>query len=106
MKGNETVVVTVREAVGDEVDVAGDAYMSRSVRYAKEMTGRLERYDVAWVEEPVFPDGIDGDAEVREAALMPIAGAEHEFTRWGYRERLGRDAIDNTSGEGEQAASP
>jgi len=94
MKENEKLLETVREAVGDEIDIAGDAYMGWTVRYAKKMVDRLEPYDMAWVEEPVIPDDMDGYAEVREAAPMPIAGGEHEFTRWGHKELLERDAVD------------
>ena len=94
MKENEEIVKTVRDAVGDEIAVAGDAYMGWTVRYAKGMLDRLEPYDMEWVEEPVIPDDIDGYAEVREAAPMPISGGEHEFTRWGHEELLERDAVD------------
>jgi L-alanine-DL-glutamate epimerase-like enolase superfamily enzyme len=94
MEENERLVAAVREAVGDEIEVAADAYMGWSVRYAKEMVSRLERYDLAWVEEPVIPDQIDGYAEIREASSTPIAGGEHEFTAWGHRELLERDAVD------------
>jgi L-rhamnonate dehydratase len=94
MKENEKIVKTVRDAVGDEIEIAGDAYMGWSVRYAKKMVQRLEPYDMAWVEEPVIPDDIDGYAKVREAAPMPISGGEHEFTRWGHKELLEREAVD------------
>ncbi|MFC4987799.1 enolase C-terminal domain-like protein [Saliphagus infecundisoli] len=94
MKENEKIVETVRDAVGDDLAIAGDAYMGWSVRYAKEMTQRLEPYDMAWVEEPVIPDDIDGYAAVRDAAPMPISGGEHEFTRWGHEELLERGAVD------------
>jgi len=94
MKENEAIVETVRDAVGDEIEIAGDAYMGWSVKYAKRMVERLEPYDMAWVEEPVIPDDIDGYAEVREAAPMPISGGEHEFTRWGHKELLKREAVD------------
>jgi L-alanine-DL-glutamate epimerase-like enolase superfamily enzyme len=94
MKENEEIVKTVRDAVGHDIEIAGDAYMGWSVRYAKKMTRRLEPYDMAWVEEPVIPDDVDGYAEVREAAPMPISGGEHEFTRWGHKELLERDAVD------------
>jgi L-alanine-DL-glutamate epimerase-like enolase superfamily enzyme len=94
MKENEAIVETVRDAVGDEIEIAGDAYMGWSVKYAKRMVERLEPYDMAWVEEPVIPDDIDGYAEVREAAPMPISGGEHEFTRWGHKELLEREAVD------------
>jgi len=94
MQENEAVVATVREAVGDDVAVAADAYMGWSVRYAKRMLERLEKYDLEWVEEPVIPDDVDGYAEIRESTTVPISGGEHEFTRWGHKELLERDAVD------------
>jgi len=94
MRENEAFVRAVREAVGDDIDVAADAYMGWDVNYAREMLGRLERYDLLWVEEPIIPDRIDGYAELREATSVPIAGGEHEFTAWGHRELLERDAVD------------
>lgn len=94
MEANEQVVKTVRDVVGDEIELAGDAYMGWSVKYAKRMVTRLEPYDMAWVEEPVIPDDIDGYSAVRKAAPMPISGGEHEFTRWGYKELLERGAVD------------
>ena len=74
--------------------IAGDAYMGWTVRYAKKMLGRLERYDMEWVEEPVIPDDIDGYAAVRASSNVPISGGEHEFTRWGHKELLEREAVD------------
>ena len=94
MKANEEIVRTVREAVGDDIKVAGDAYMGWNVRYAKKMVKRLEKYEMEWIEEPVIPDDIDGYAEIREASGVPISGGEHEFTRWGHKELLERDAVD------------
>ncbi|WP_101295900.1 enolase C-terminal domain-like protein [Halegenticoccus soli] len=94
MKENEKIVRTVRNAVGDDIAVAGDAYMGWNVRYAKKMVKRLERYDMEWIEEPVIPDDIDGYAEVREASNVPISGGEHEFTRWGHKELIERGAVD------------
>lgn len=94
MKKNEEIVATVRDAVGHDIKIAGDAYMGWNVRYAKKMIGRLEKYDMEWVEEPVIPDNIDGYAEIRAATDTPISGGEHEFTRWGHKELLERDAVD------------
>jgi L-alanine-DL-glutamate epimerase-like enolase superfamily enzyme len=68
--------------------------MGSDVNYATEMVERLEPYDMAWIKEPVIPDAIDGYAEVREVAPMPISGGEHEFTRWGHRALLEREAVD------------
>lgn len=94
MEKNEEIVATVRDAVGHDIKLAGDAYMGWTVRYAKKMLERLEKYDLAWVEEPVIPDDIDGYAAVRASTDIPISGGEHEFTRWGHKELLERDAVD------------
>jgi L-alanine-DL-glutamate epimerase-like enolase superfamily enzyme len=94
MKRNEEVVKTVRDAVGHDIKVAGDAYMGWTVRYAKKMLQRLEKYDMEWVEEPVIPDDLDGYAEIRASTDTPISGGEHEFTRWGYKEMLEKEAVD------------
>jgi L-alanine-DL-glutamate epimerase-like enolase superfamily enzyme len=94
MKENVAIVEAVRDAVGDEIAIAGDAYMGWTVRYAKKMVKKLERFDMEWVEEPVIPDDVDGYAEVRAASGTPISGGEHEFTRWGHKELLERDAVD------------
>ena len=94
MERNEEVVKTVRDAVGHDIKVAGDAYMGWTVRYAKKMLQRLEKYDMEWVEEPVIPDDLDGYAEIRASTDTPISGGEHEFTRWGYKEMLEKEAVD------------
>jgi L-alanine-DL-glutamate epimerase-like enolase superfamily enzyme len=94
MEENVAVVEAVRDAVGDEIALAGDAYMGWTVRYAKKMIKRLERFDMEWIEEPVIPDDVDGYAEIRTAVDTPISGGEHEFTRWGHAELLERDAVD------------
>lgn len=94
MEENESIVETVRDAVGDSIAIAGDAYMGWTVRYAKKMISRLETYDMEWIEEPVIPDDIDGYAEIRDAVDTPISGGEHEFTRFGHKELLDRGAVD------------
>jgi L-alanine-DL-glutamate epimerase-like enolase superfamily enzyme len=94
MKENERIVELVRDVVGDDLAIAADAYMGWSVRYAKKMCSRLEKYDLAWVEEPVIPDDIDGYAEINASTSIPISGGEHEFTRWGHERLLERDAVD------------
>jgi L-alanine-DL-glutamate epimerase-like enolase superfamily enzyme len=94
MEKNEEIVRRVRDVVGDEIDIAGDAYMGWSVKYAKKMIDRLEPYDMAWIEEPVIADNVAGYAEIREAAPMPISGGEHEFTRWGHERLLEEGAVD------------
>jgi L-alanine-DL-glutamate epimerase-like enolase superfamily enzyme len=91
---NSELVRTVREAIGPDIELAADAYMGWDEPYAIDMIRRLEEFNLAWVEEPVLPDNIDGYARIRAAVPTPISGGEHEFTRWGYRELITRGAVD------------
>ncbi|HLY63412.1 MAG TPA: L-rhamnonate dehydratase [Terriglobia bacterium] len=94
MQHNVNLVRTVREAVGDGVDVMADAYMGWTLDYAKRMLPLLEPYNLRWLEEPVIPDDIHGYAELKSYGMMPIAGGEHEFTLYGFRELLEARAVD------------
>jgi len=94
MQKNVNLVRTVREVVGDGIDVMADAYMGWTLDYAKRMLPLLEPFNLRWLEEPVIPDDIHGYAELKSYGLMPIAGGEHEFTLYGFRELLEARAVD------------
>ena len=91
---NLELVKTVRDTVGYNVDLMVDCWMSWSVPYTIKMAGKLERYELAWIEEPLLPDDVDGYAEVAAAVETPIAGGEHEYTRWGFNELIKHKALD------------
>ena len=94
MAANEALVAAAREAVGPDYDLMFDAWMSWDRPYAAKMLERVEQYDPRWVEEPVQPDKIDQYVELREETSVPIAGGEHEYTRWGMHELLSAGAVD------------
>ena len=94
MQRNVALVRTVRESVGDEIDVMADAYMGWTLDYAKRMLPLLEPFHLRWLEEPVIPDDIQGYAELKKNNRTPIAGGEHEFTLYGFRELLEARAVD------------
>ena len=54
----------------------------------------LDEIGVRWYEEPVVPEDIDGYVELRARLRTPIAGGENEHTLYGFRELLGRHAVD------------
>jgi L-rhamnonate dehydratase len=94
MQRNLELVRTVRETVGDGIDVMADAYMGWTLDYAKRMLPLLEPFHLRWLEEPVIPDDIHGYAELKSYGKIPIAGGEHEFTLYGFRELLEAQALD------------
>jgi L-rhamnonate dehydratase len=94
MQRNVELVRTVREAVGDSIDIMADAYMGWTLDYAKRMLPLLEPFQLRWLEEPVIPDDAHGYAELKAAGRIPIAGGEHEFTSYGFRDLLEARALD------------
>jgi D-galactarolactone cycloisomerase len=54
----------------------------------------LDELDLRWYEEPVAPEDIDGYCELRAKLRTPIAGGENEHSLYGFRELLGRHAVD------------
>ncbi len=94
MQRNLALVRTVRETVGDGIDVMADAYMGWTLDYAKRMLPLLEPFHLRWLEEPVIPDDIHGYAELKSYGRIPIAGDEHEFTLYGFRDLLEARALD------------
>ncbi len=68
MQKNVALVRTVRETVGDDIDVMADAYMGWTLDYAKRMLPLLEPFNLRWLEEPVIPDDIHGYAELKSRA--------------------------------------
>jgi L-alanine-DL-glutamate epimerase-like enolase superfamily enzyme len=91
---NVDLVRTVREAVGDEIDVMADAYMGWTLDYAKRMMPLLDRFNLRWLEEAVIPDDISGYAELKRFGRTPIAAGEHEHTLYGCRELIEARAVD------------
>jgi L-rhamnonate dehydratase len=94
MARNIELLRTVRDAVGDEIDVMADAYMGWSVDYAKRMMRLIEPFNLRWLEEPIIPDEIHGYHELRRFGATPIAAGEHEHTLHGFRQLIEAKALD------------
>jgi L-rhamnonate dehydratase len=94
MQRNVELVRTVRESIGDDIDLMADAYMGWNLDYAKRMLPLLEPFDLRWLEEPVIPDDLQGYTQLKSYSRIPIAGGEHEFTLYGFRDLLEARAVD------------
>jgi L-alanine-DL-glutamate epimerase-like enolase superfamily enzyme len=94
MRENVRLVQTIREAVGPDVDIMLDLWMSWDVPYTLEMAERLKEFRPRWFEEPVLPDKVDSCAAIRRAISIPIATGEHEYTRWGIKSLIDAGAAD------------
>ena len=94
MQKNVELVRAVRKVVGDGVDLMADAYMGWTLDYALRMLPLLEPFHLRWLEEPVIPDDTRGYRELKSRGRVPIAGGEHEFTSFGFRDLLEANALD------------
>jgi L-alanine-DL-glutamate epimerase-like enolase superfamily enzyme len=94
MQHNVDLVRTVREVVGDGVDIMADAYMGWNLDYARRMIPLLEPFHLRWLEEPVIPDDMHGYASLKAMNRIPIAGGEHGFTQYEFRDMLEMRAVD------------
>ncbi|HVJ11869.1 MAG TPA: mandelate racemase/muconate lactonizing enzyme family protein [Burkholderiales bacterium] len=78
-----------KEVMIDTNHAYGAAEAIRLGRELQDMGWRLR-----WYEEPVVQEDLEGYAEVRRALATPIAGGENEYTLFGFKELLGKRAID------------
>ena len=94
IKKNVSMVKTLRETLGEEYDIMLDCWQSWDLNYAVKMISRIEEYEPRWLEEVAMPDRIDTYRQVRESTSIPISGAEHEYTRWGFKRFVDEEALD------------
>jgi len=83
-------VEDARRVVGPERLLMFDAFMRWDVEIAQRMAEALAPSGLAWLEEPLPPDDLDGYAALAEGSAIPIAGGEHEFTTVGFSELIDR----------------
>jgi D-galactarolactone cycloisomerase len=87
-------VKAVRKTIGPDVSLMIDANGAYDAVNAIRLAHRIDDCDVAWFEEPVPPEDIEGYLEVKARQPIPVAGGEAEFTRFGFRDILARRAMD------------
>ena len=83
ISGNEDVrdvVDRVRKALGPDVQIMGDAFMTLDVETTLRIADGLVDVDLGWFEEPLPADDLAGYARLRDECPISIAGGEHGFT--------------------------
>jgi L-rhamnonate dehydratase len=94
MRQNIALVRTLRETLGEGYDIMLDCWQSFDPIYAIELAERIAEYQPRWLEECVMPDRIESYARVRERTAIPLSGAEHEYTSWGFKRFIDAEALD------------
>ncbi len=91
---NVALVRTLRETLGEDYDIMLDCWQSFDPNNAIELAERIAEYRPRWLEEAVMPDRIDSYVRVKERTNIPLSGAEHEYTRWGFKRFIDTGALD------------
>lgn len=94
LKLNVALVRTLRESLGEDYDIMIDCWQSLTFDYAVDFCSRIEEFRPRWIEEPFMADRIDSHVRLKAKTPIPLAGAEHEYTRWGMKRFIEKDALD------------
>jgi L-alanine-DL-glutamate epimerase-like enolase superfamily enzyme len=87
-------VRAIRDAVGPDVEIMLDANGHYDVGTAVRVGRQIEELNVAWLEEPVPADDLDGYVHLRRSIRVPLAAGETEFGLFGFRDLIARGCID------------
>ena len=84
----------VREAVGDEVDIAVDFHGRVAKSMAKRLAVALEPHDPFFIEEPIPPGNEEALGTIANQTSIPIATGERLYSRWDFKKILADGAVD------------
>jgi L-alanine-DL-glutamate epimerase-like enolase superfamily enzyme len=87
-----SLVEAVREAVGEDVDIAVDCHSSFDLPASIRLARELEPYHLLWLEEPIPPKNLAALANLTASANVPICVGENLYTRFEFRELFEKQA--------------
>lgn len=85
-------IAAIREAIGNEIDIAIDFHGKFSPATAIRLIKELEPLRPMFVEEPCLPENVDTLVTIARSTTIPIATGERLFTRFGFREAIEKQA--------------
>lgn len=99
LQEDEKLVRLARTAAGDDltlmIDAGGsDPFWPRRLKDALERARMLHQYRVAWFEEPLAPDDLEGYANLRRESPVKIAHGEVLTRRQTFFQYFSRGAMD------------
>jgi len=84
----------IRRATGDAIDVMLDVGLIWDAKTTIRRARLFEPFRLAWIEEPLHPDDLDGYARVARAVETPIAAGEEECTVAGFTRLMDIGKVD------------
>lgn len=84
----------IREAVGDEIEVALEGHCCWNLPSAIRIAQAVEPYRPMWLEELMPPDSPAATRQLRESTRAPLVTSERLMTRFGFQPVLEARAAD------------
>ena len=87
-------VKRMREVIGEDIELMIDSNHAYTLREAVTLAKKLEPFDISWFEEPLSPEYYSQYNELRSKTIIPIAGGECEYLRFGFHQLLRNKSVD------------
>jgi galactonate dehydratase len=87
-------VAAMREAVGDGIDIMVDCHARPSPAMGLQFAKALEPYGLYFLEEPCWPESVDGLAAINAAVSTPIATGERVTNLATFRDLFAAKACE------------
>ncbi|MGE5583563.1 MAG: mandelate racemase/muconate lactonizing enzyme family protein [Bacillota bacterium] len=94
LQDDVALIKAARDAAGPNVDLMFDIGFVPSPDYPIDAVNRIllakeiEEFKPYWIEEPLYPDDLEGYRKLAEATDTRIACGENESTRYGFKELI------------------
>lgn len=86
-------IAAMRRFLGDGFPLMADANMKWSADEAIRAARAFQPYELTWLEEPVIPDDVAGQARVVREGGVPIASGENLRTPWEFRQLIAEGGV-------------
>jgi len=86
IRAAEQAVAAMREAVGESIDLMVDCHARPSPAMGLSFAKALEPYGLYFLEEPCWPESVDGLARIARAVATPIATGERVTNLAAFRD--------------------
>lgn len=87
-------IASLREAVGNKLDIAVDFHGRVHAPMAKLLIKAIEPYSPLFIEEPVLSEQLETMAQLRRSTHIPIATGERLYSRFDYKQLFTLGAAD------------
>ena len=95
LRRNIEYLAAQRDLVGPGYPLMVDCYMALTVPYAIELAQAARHLDIAWWEEVLHPDDVEGYRLLKQAhPTEKWTTGEHEYTRYGFRRLIEERTVD------------